>query len=50
MTVVIEVRDYRFYLPDKPIRIPVNVPVEFVVVSDDMVMGSAFLGRMARWP
>jgi cytochrome c oxidase subunit 2 len=39
MTVVIEVRDYRFYLPEKPIRIPVNVPVEFVVVSDDLVYG-----------
>ncbi len=39
MTVLIEVREHRFYLPEKPIRIHVNVPVEFVVVSDDLVYG-----------
>ena len=39
MTVMIEVREYGFYLPEKPIRIPINVPVEFVVVSDDLVYG-----------
>jgi len=39
MTIVIEVKEYRFYLPEKPIRIPVNVPVEFVVVSYDLVYG-----------
>lgn len=39
MTVVIEMRDYKFILPEKPIKIPLNVPVEFVVVSDDLVYG-----------
>jgi len=39
MTVTIEVRDYKYYLPESPIRVPANVPVEFVVVSDDLVYG-----------
>lgn len=39
MTVVIEVREYKFILPERPIKIPANVPVEFVVVSDDLVYG-----------
>ncbi|MEM3906908.1 MAG: hypothetical protein QXZ17_08615 [Nitrososphaerota archaeon] len=39
MTVVIEMRNYKFILPEKPIRIPANVPVEFVVISEDLVYG-----------
>ncbi len=37
--VVIEVRDYKFILPEKPITIPAGVPVEFIVISDDLTYG-----------
>lgn len=39
MTVTVEMRNYKFLLPEKPIKIPANVPIEFIVVSDDLVYG-----------
>lgn len=39
VTFTIEVRNYEFIFPEKPITIPAGVPVEFVVVSQDLVYG-----------
>lgn len=39
LTITIQVRNYEFILPEKPIRVPAGVPVEFVVKSDDLVYG-----------
>jgi cytochrome c oxidase subunit 2 len=39
LTITIEVRNYEFILPEKPITIPVGVPVEFIVRSADLVYG-----------
>ncbi len=38
-TIYITVEDYNFVLPENPIRIPAGVPVEFVVVSNDVTYG-----------
>lgn len=39
ITVTVEVRNYEFMLPEKPITIPAGVPVEFIVKSYDVVYG-----------
>lgn len=39
LTITIEVKNYEFILPEKPIRIPAGVPVEFIVVSADLLYG-----------
>jgi len=39
LRVEIHVEDYKFHLPEKTIRIPAKTPVEFVVVSEDLVYG-----------
>ncbi len=39
ITITIEVKNYEFILPEKPITIPAGVPVEFIVKSHDVVYG-----------
>ncbi|MEN2974047.1 MAG: hypothetical protein ABDH32_00515 [Candidatus Caldarchaeales archaeon] len=39
LTIKIEVINYEFILPEKPITIPAGTPVEFIVVSQDLVYG-----------
>ncbi|MCS7126292.1 MAG: hypothetical protein NZ929_05205 [Aigarchaeota archaeon] len=39
ITITIEVRNYEFVFPEKPLTIPAGVPVEFIVVSQDLVYG-----------
>lgn len=39
LMITIHVKNYRFYFPETPMRIPANTPVEFVVLSDDRVYG-----------
>ncbi|MEM0481543.1 MAG: hypothetical protein QXM16_01455 [Nitrososphaerota archaeon] len=38
-TITIHMKDYSFHLPETPIVIPANTPVEFVVISGDLVYG-----------
>ncbi|MEM2331560.1 MAG: hypothetical protein QXF28_01390 [Nitrososphaerota archaeon] len=39
ITITIEVRNYEFVFTEKPITIPAGVPVEFIVISQDLVYG-----------
>ncbi|MEM1676665.1 MAG: hypothetical protein QW095_02345 [Nitrososphaerota archaeon] len=39
MTITIEVRNYEFVFPENSITIPAGVPVEFIVISHDLVYG-----------
>lgn len=39
MTITIHVKNYSFHFPETPIVIPANTPVEFVVISEDLVYG-----------
>jgi len=39
LTITIEVRNYEFLLPEKPISVPAGVPIEFIVKSSDVVYG-----------
>jgi cytochrome c oxidase subunit 2 len=38
-TVLITIEDYEFYLPEKPIKVKVGEPVEFLVRSSDVTYG-----------
>jgi|Deesub1362A_J573_1020465.scaffolds.fasta_scaffold00001_570 cytochrome c oxidase subunit 2 len=38
-TYTITIEDYQFHLPEKPMRVAAGVPVEFVVLSNDVTYG-----------
>ena len=39
LKVSVEVKNYEFILPEKPIIIPAGIPVEFIVTSHDLLYG-----------